>query len=151
MQGSALTQGPAQQTTGISAGAVLIPPEELGLGVGSQRGESKQVSHFDPRQRPIRIRRHAAILSRQLPDPSDAATSGVRHESEMVPMARVAVHLVAGIRLWLRILAAGPVCGCSGRAGPRSMSVHAVSQSVLTTARSLLTWAGTAGQSVKSL
>ncbi len=63
VQGSTLAQGPAQETTGISAGAVRIPPEELGLGVGGQRGESKQVSYFDPRQRAIRIRRHAAILS----------------------------------------------------------------------------------------
>jgi hypothetical protein len=58
---------------------VRIPPEELGLGVSGQRGESKQASCVDPRQRPIRIRRHAAILSQQLPEPSDAATSGVRH------------------------------------------------------------------------
>jgi len=79
VQSSALAQSPAQQTTGISAGGVRIPPEELGLGVGGQCGESKQVSHFDPRHRPIRIRRHAAILSRQLPDPSDATTSDVRH------------------------------------------------------------------------
>jgi len=52
--------------------------------------------------------------------------------------------------LSLRVLAAGPVCGYSGRAGRRSMSAHAASQGVLTTTRSLLTWAGTAGQSVKS-
>jgi hypothetical protein len=46
-----LAQGSAQETTGISAGAVRIPPEELGLGVGGQRGGSKQVSYFDPRHR----------------------------------------------------------------------------------------------------
>src|SRR6266568_5212069 len=57
VQGSALAQGPAQETTGISAGAVRIPPEEPGLGLGGQRSESKQVSYFDSRQRPIRIRR----------------------------------------------------------------------------------------------
>ena len=42
---------PAQETTGIPAGAVRIPPEEPGLGAGGQRGESKQVSCLDPRQR----------------------------------------------------------------------------------------------------
>ena len=52
---------------------------KLGLGVSGQRGESKQVSYVDPRQRSNRIRRHAATLSQQLPEPSDAATSGVRH------------------------------------------------------------------------
>jgi hypothetical protein len=71
VQGSALAQGPAQQTADIPAGAVRMPPEEPGLGVGGQRGESKQVCCFDPRQRPVHIRRHATIVSRQLLDPSD--------------------------------------------------------------------------------
>jgi hypothetical protein len=80
VQGSALAQRPAQETTGISSGAVRIPPEQLGLCVGSQRGESKQVSHLDPRQRPIGIRTHAAILSRSAGS-DRSATSGLRHDS----------------------------------------------------------------------
>jgi hypothetical protein len=44
-----------------------MPPEQIRLGVGGQCGESKQVSSFDPRQRPIRILGHTAILSRQVP------------------------------------------------------------------------------------
>jgi hypothetical protein len=74
VQGSALAERRAQETTGIPAGAVRIPSEDLGLGVSGQRSESKQVSCVDPRQRPIRIRRHAAILSQQLPELSDTAT-----------------------------------------------------------------------------
>jgi hypothetical protein len=27
-----------------------LPPEQLRLGLGGQRGESKQVGYFDPRQ-----------------------------------------------------------------------------------------------------
>ena len=65
VQGSALAQGPAQETTGIPARAVRISPEEPGLGVAGQRGESEQVSYLNSRQRPIRIRGHATILSRQ--------------------------------------------------------------------------------------
>ena len=71
VQGSALAQRPAQETTGISSGAVRIPPEQLGLCVGGQRGESKQVSHLDPRQRPIGIRTHAAILARSAANEGD--------------------------------------------------------------------------------
>src|ERR1022692_1254415 len=55
MQGSALAQGSAQEAASVPAGTLRIPPEQLRLGVGGQRGESKQVSDFDPRQRPIRI------------------------------------------------------------------------------------------------
>jgi hypothetical protein len=51
----------AQEATGISAGAMRIPAEELGLSAGGQCGEPKQVSYIDPRQRPIRIRRHAFL------------------------------------------------------------------------------------------
>jgi hypothetical protein len=64
VQGRALAQRPTQKATGIPSGAVRIPPEELGFCVGGQRGESKQVSNLDPRQRPIGIRTHSAILSR---------------------------------------------------------------------------------------
>jgi hypothetical protein len=78
VQGSTLAQSPAQETTGIPAGAMRIPPEEPGLGVSGQRGESKEVGCFDPRQRPIHVRGHAAMLS-QVPEPSDAATIGVLH------------------------------------------------------------------------
>src|ERR1022692_1255415 len=62
-----LAQGSAQEAASVPAGTLRIPPEQLRLGVGSQRGESKQVSDFDPRQRPIRIPGHAAILSRRVP------------------------------------------------------------------------------------
>ena len=44
VQGSALTQGPAEQPPGIPSGAGRMPSEELGLCVGGQRGEPKQVS-----------------------------------------------------------------------------------------------------------
>ena len=67
MQGSALAQGPAQETAGVPAGALRIPPEQIRLGVGGQRGQPKQVSSFDPRQRPIRILGHTATLSRPEP------------------------------------------------------------------------------------
>jgi hypothetical protein len=49
VQGSALAKGPAQQATGIPAGAVRHPPEQIRLGVGRQRGQPKQVSPLDPR------------------------------------------------------------------------------------------------------
>jgi hypothetical protein len=64
MQSGALAQSPAQQPAGIPARAIWIPAEELGLGVGGQRGEAEQISYLDPRQRPLGIRAHAAILSR---------------------------------------------------------------------------------------
>jgi hypothetical protein len=71
VQGSALAQGPAQEATGIPAGALPIPPEQFRLAVGGKRGQPKQVSSFDPRQRPIRILGHTAILSRRAPmDPT---------------------------------------------------------------------------------
>jgi hypothetical protein len=50
MQGSALAQGPTQEAAGVSAGPSRLPPEQARLGLGSQRGESKQVGYFDPRQ-----------------------------------------------------------------------------------------------------
>jgi len=58
-----------------------IPPEQIRLGVGGQRGQPKQVSSFDPRQRPIRILGHTAILSWRVPihpmlQPSVTAMSG---------------------------------------------------------------------------
>jgi hypothetical protein len=49
VQGGTLAQGPAQEATAVSAGAVRIPPEQIRFGVGGQRGQSKQVSSFDPR------------------------------------------------------------------------------------------------------
>jgi hypothetical protein len=58
---------PAQQAPGVPAGTLRIPPEQLRLGVSGQRGQPKQVSYFDPLQRPIRIRGHAAMLSRPMP------------------------------------------------------------------------------------
>jgi hypothetical protein len=67
VQGSALARGPAQEAHGVPARAGRIPREQLRLGVGGQRGESKQVSYFDPRERPIRTPGHAAILSRRVP------------------------------------------------------------------------------------
>jgi hypothetical protein len=67
VQGSALAQGPAQETTGVPAGALRIPLEQIRLSVGGQRGQSKQVSSSDPRQRWIRILRHTTILSRRVP------------------------------------------------------------------------------------
>jgi hypothetical protein len=50
MQGRALAQGPAQEAAGVPAGPLRLPPEQLRLGLGGQRGESKQVGYFDPRQ-----------------------------------------------------------------------------------------------------
>jgi hypothetical protein len=44
-----------------------IPLEQIRLSVGGQRGQSKQVSSSDPRQRSIRILRHTTILSRRVP------------------------------------------------------------------------------------
>jgi hypothetical protein len=67
MQSRALAQGPAQEAPGVPAGTLRIPPEQLGLGVGGQRGQPEQVSCFDPLQRPIRASGHAAILSRPTP------------------------------------------------------------------------------------
>jgi hypothetical protein len=66
MQSGTLAQGPAQEAPGVPAGTQRIPPEQLRLVVGSQRCQPKQVSYFDPPQRPIRIRGHAAILSRPM-------------------------------------------------------------------------------------
>src|SRR5215471_5295805 len=67
VQGSALAQGPAQETAGVPARAVRIPPEQIRPGVGGKRGQPKQVSSFDPRQRPVRILGHTAMLSRRVP------------------------------------------------------------------------------------
>jgi hypothetical protein len=36
-----------RRAASIPAGAVRIPPEQIRLGVGGQRGEPKQVSYFD--------------------------------------------------------------------------------------------------------
>jgi hypothetical protein len=83
VQGSTLAESPAQQTTGISSGAVRIPAEELGLCVGGQGCESKQASYFDPRQRPIAIRAHAAILSRPARS-NRSPTSGPRQQRAIV-------------------------------------------------------------------
>jgi hypothetical protein len=66
VQGSALAQGTTQEAADVPAGTLRISPEQFRLCVCSQRGESKQVSYFDPRQRPIRIPGHAAILSRRV-------------------------------------------------------------------------------------
>ena len=49
VQRRTLAQGPAQQAAGIAAGALWMPPDEVRLGVGSQRGQSAQVSEFDQR------------------------------------------------------------------------------------------------------
>jgi CBS domain-containing protein len=80
VQGSTLAESPAQQTTGISSGPVRIPAEELGLCVGGQGCKSKQVSYFDPRQRPIATRAHATILSRPARS-NRSPTSGPRHKA----------------------------------------------------------------------
>jgi hypothetical protein len=67
MQSRALAQGSAQEAPGVPAGTLRVPPEQLGLGVGGQRGQPKQVSYFDPLQRTIRASGHAPILSRPTP------------------------------------------------------------------------------------
>jgi hypothetical protein len=67
VQGSTLAQGPAQEAVGIPAGALRIPPEQIRLDVSGQCGQSKQVSSFDLRQRPIRILGHTVTLSRPVP------------------------------------------------------------------------------------
>jgi hypothetical protein len=64
VQRGALAQGPAEEAAGVPAGALRIPPEQIRLGVGGQRVQPKQISSFDLHQRPIRIQRHTAILSR---------------------------------------------------------------------------------------
>jgi hypothetical protein len=58
---------PGSGSTGIPARALRIPPEQLRLSVSGQRGQSKQVSSFDPHQRPIRMLGHTTILSRRVP------------------------------------------------------------------------------------
>jgi hypothetical protein len=65
--GSALAWSPAQEAPGVPARALRIPAEQLCLGVGGQRGQPTQVSYFDTRKRPIRVRGHTAILSRRTP------------------------------------------------------------------------------------
>jgi hypothetical protein len=100
VEGSALAQGPAQEAAGVPAGALRIPPEQLRLRVGSQRSESKQVSYFDPRQRPIRITGNAAILSRLAPIHLDAAANGMRHMRTSAcwrPCRRVGTMCMHGI------------------------------------------------------
>jgi hypothetical protein len=67
LQGSALAKGPAQEATGMPARTVRIPLEQLRLSIGRQRGQSKQVGYFDPRQRLICIFRYPAIPSRLAP------------------------------------------------------------------------------------
>jgi hypothetical protein len=62
-----LAQGVVMRTRCVPARTLRIPPEQLRLGVDGQHGQSKQVSYFDPLQRPIRIPGHAAILSRPMP------------------------------------------------------------------------------------
>jgi hypothetical protein len=84
VQGSALAQGPAQEATRVPAGAMRIPPEQVRLGVGGKHGQPKQVSSFDPRQRPIRILGHTAILSRRVPIPTRYAATGIRNEKAVV-------------------------------------------------------------------
>ena len=68
VQGSALAQGPAEQAVGIAAGAARIALEQLGLGIGGQRGEVQKVSSVDTGQRPIDVLGHAAILPPKLQD-----------------------------------------------------------------------------------
>ncbi|HYX62044.1 MAG TPA: hypothetical protein VE888_23855, partial [Streptosporangiaceae bacterium] len=67
VQSGALAQGPAQKATGVSAGALRIPPEQVCLGVGGQRGQPEQISSFDPRQRSIRILGHTGMLPQLTP------------------------------------------------------------------------------------
>jgi hypothetical protein len=50
VQGSALAQGPAQQAAGIAAGTARIALEELGFGIGGQRGETQKVNSVDAGQ-----------------------------------------------------------------------------------------------------
>jgi hypothetical protein len=52
--------------------------EELGLGLGGQRGEAQKVSYVDGGQRPIQVLGHSAILPPKLPDRCDAKTGGMR-------------------------------------------------------------------------
>jgi hypothetical protein len=78
VQGSALAQGPAQEPSGVPAGSLRIPAEQLRLGISRQRGQPKQVSYLDPRHRPIRIHGHAAILSRRAPILPPRAWNGMR-------------------------------------------------------------------------
>jgi hypothetical protein len=55
---SALAQGPAQQAAGIAAGTLRVVFEELGLGIGGQRGKAQKVSYVDTGQRPIQVLEH---------------------------------------------------------------------------------------------
>jgi hypothetical protein len=90
VQGSALAQGPAQEAPGVPAGTMRIPPEQLRLGVGGQRGQPKQISYFDPRRRPIRIRGHAAILSRRAP--VHPVGQELRHNAKVSSVASTVEH-----------------------------------------------------------
>jgi len=103
-----------------------------------------------PPRSPLPHEPGSPLLRRTRHRPQHVSSISGMHESEMVPMGRVAVHLVTGIRAFAARSGRWSGCGYSGRTKRRSMSAHAASQGVLTTTRSLLTWAGTAGQSVKS-
>ncbi len=87
MQGSALAQGPAQQAAGIAAGTARTALEELGLNLGSQRGEAQKVSYIDAGQRPIHILGHSAILPPKLQDRCDAETNDMRQMSALAMVA----------------------------------------------------------------
>jgi hypothetical protein len=39
-----------KEAAGVPARPLRLPPEQLRFGLGGQRGESKQVGYFDPRQ-----------------------------------------------------------------------------------------------------
>lgn len=85
VQGCALAQRPAQKTTSISSGAAGVPCEQFSLCVSSQRSQSEQVSYLNPRQRPIGICTHAAILSQ----PAGLATAA-RDQRQIRMILRVA-------------------------------------------------------------
>jgi hypothetical protein len=85
VQGSALAQGPAQEAAGVPARALRIPPEQNRLRVGGHRGQPKQVSSFDPRQRPIQIPGHTAILVTTEAGSPDTAAIGMRVRASPVP------------------------------------------------------------------
>ena len=77
----------------------------------ASRGSRSKVSSFDPRQRPIQILGHTAMLSRRMPIDPDAATIGMRL-LEGVPAGTL--HAIAARVPAETLTAATPVTGPDG-------------------------------------
>jgi hypothetical protein len=101
VQGSGPAQSPAQEATGVPAGTLRIPPEQIRLSVGGQRGQSKQVSSFDPAPATDpnpRAQRHTVTTRAGSPD---AAAIGMRHDRTFIPRWVLHRHAVEPMVHWL--------------------------------------------------